>query len=114
MSKKDKNKIGVVFSTNPDFQFQFQEQEEIETPKANQQVLRIHLDRLKGGKLLTVTKGFVGQLADLEALGKALKNKCGVGGTVKEGEILLQGDHRDKVLQYLLQEGYSSTKKAGN
>ncbi len=93
MSKKN-NKDGIVFSTNKNFSF-----ESDETPGASlppqQQNLKIFLDRISGGKLVTRVHGFVGTEADLETLGKTLKQKCGVGGSTKNEEILLQGDHRD-------------------
>ena len=111
---KKKQREGVVYSTDPNFIYKYEESEEIveDLPKG-QQKLRIHLERLKGNKEATCVRGFVGTEDTLEALGKLLKTKCGVGGSVKEGEILIQGNQRDKVLQLLLTEGYAQTKKAG-
>ena len=112
MSKKIRT--GVVYSTNPDFDYQYENTEGVveDLPK-EQQKLRIHLERLKGNKDATVIRGFVGTTETLDALGKMLKTKCGVGGSVKDGEVLIQGNQRDKVLQLLITEGYSQTKKAG-
>ena len=114
MSKNKKLREGTVYSTDPDFEYQYNENTEgvEDLPKA-QQKLRIHLERLKGNKEATIVSGFVGTSETLEVLGKLLKTKCCVGGTVKEGEIQLQGNHRDKVLQLLITEGYVNTKKAG-
>lgn len=112
MSKKDKNRVNVVYSTNPDFNFEHDNQEEQSTLAPERQQLKVYLDRLGGGKMLSRVTGFVGSLDDLEALGKLLKQKCGVGGSVKEGEILIQGDHRDKIILLLTKEGYK-IKKAG-
>jgi translation initiation factor 1 len=103
---------GFVFSTNPDFSFGDNEAPETALP-ADRQVLRIWLERMKGGREATVVKGFVGPDADLEALAKQLKNKCATGGNAKEGIVIIQGDHRDKVLAFLLEQGYKNTKKAG-
>lgn len=114
MSKNKKHREGVVYSTNPDFDYEFSEDTEgVEDLPKSEQKLRIHLERLKGNKEATVIRGFVGTDTTLEALGKLLKTKCGGGGSVKEGEILIQGNHRDKVLQLLVAEGYANTKKAG-
>lgn len=114
MSKNKKQREGTVYSTNPDFEYQYSDDTEgvEDLPKA-QQKLRIHLDRLKGNKEATIVSGFVGTTETLEVLGKLLKTKCGVGGTVKDGEIQIQGNQRDKVLQLLVADGYTQTKKAG-
>ncbi len=116
MSKNKKpDQFGFVFSTNPDFQFQQEEEEQVEDLPNSKQALKIWLDRKqRKGKDVTLITGFEGTEDSLKELGKALKTKCGVGGTVKDGEILLQGDHRDKVLAYLLEQGYSKAKKAGD
>jgi translation initiation factor 1 len=115
MSKNKKpDQFGFVFSTNPDFQFQPEEEEQAEDLPNSKQPLKIWLDRKqRKGKDVTLITGFEGTEDSLKELGKALKSKCGVGGTAKDGEILLQGDHRDKVLAYLLEQGYSKAKKAG-
>ncbi|MBR5253821.1 MAG: translation initiation factor [Bacteroidales bacterium] len=107
MSKKNSNRIGVVYSTNPDFQYEEIEEFEQETLPNNQQKLYVQLDKKqRAGKQVTLITGFVGKSEDLEILGKELKNKCGVGGSVKNGEILLQGDFRQKVMDYLVQKDY--------
>jgi translation initiation factor 1 len=115
MSKNKKpDQFGFVFSTNPDFNFRPEEPEQTEDLPNNQQPLKIWLDRKqRKGKDVTLITGFVGSEESLEALAKTLKTKCGVGGSAKDGEILLQGDHRDKVLSFLLEKGYSKAKKAG-
>ena len=111
MAKSKQRKDGIMYSTNPDFKLPSGDSEE-ETLPANQQDLRIHLDRMGGGKVVSRVAGFVGNSEMLESLGKKLKHKCGVGGSVKDGFILLQGDHRDKMLKILTEEGYK-VKKAG-
>lgn len=109
-----KARLGMVYSTNPDFEYKTDEAEEMETLDPAKQDLRVWLDRKqRGGKVVTLIKGFVGREEDLQALAKLLKTKCGVGGAAKEGEILIQGDHRDRVVELLLKSGYRC-KKAGN
>ena len=113
MSKKNKF-INVVYSTNPNFNYQSEEEETQETLAANQQKLYVSIDRKqRAGKEVTLIEGFVGDEEDLKDLGKILKSKCGVGGTVKDGEILIQGNFKDKIFDLLIKEGYSQTKKKG-
>lgn len=112
MSKKN-NQGGLVYSTNPGFQLRDNEKEKQETLSATQQDLRIWIERKGGGKVATVVKGFIGNEDDLTALAKLLKTKCGVGGTAKEGIIIIQGDVRDKVLLLLEKEGYKAKKAGG-
>ena len=105
MSKK--NAIGVVYSTNPDYQYQYDDEPEAETLAPAKQRLRVSLDRHhRGGKTVTLVDGFVGTDADLQTLGKTLKARCGVGGAAKDGEIIVQGEHVEKVKQILTAEGY--------
>jgi translation initiation factor 1 len=104
-----KERLGVTYSTNPDYTFQYQDEteEEATLPK-EKQVLRISLDkRHRGGKTVTLITGFRGTSEDLTALGKFLKVKCGVGGTAKDSEIIVQGDFRQKIMDILTKEGYT-------
>lgn len=117
MAKKNndwKKRDGVVYSTSDDFEYNFGNQDDAETLTPAQQKLRVLLDKkARAGKQVTLVEGFVGTEDDLKELGKLLKNKCGVGGSAKDGEILIQGDHRDKVLQVLQQAGYGAKKSGG-
>jgi translation initiation factor 1 len=113
MSKKNKNdKYGFVYSTNPDFQFEEEQEKLQETLGTREQKLKIRLEtKHRGGKTATLINGFVGKENDLEELGKKLKNHCGTGGSAKDGEIIIQGDQRDKILQWLIKNGYEKSKK---
>lgn len=114
MSKNKKERLNVVYSTNPNFSYEFEEEEQVETLAPNQQTLYVSLDRKqRGGKEVTLVEGFVGTDDDLKDLGKILKSKCGVGGTAKDGEIIVQGSFRDKVADLLIQMGYKVKKKGG-
>lgn len=113
MAENDwKKRLGVVYSTNPDFAYREETAPEADTLEAGKQRLIVSLDRRnRGGKQVTLVSGFAGSDADLKELGKALKVKCGVGGTAKDGEITIQGDLRDKVVDLLHQMGYARAKR---
>ena len=113
MANDWKERLGVVFSTNPDFQYETDKEEQATTLAPERQNLKIWLDRLKGGRVATVVRGFVGSADDLAALGKELKKSCGVGGTAKDGEIIIQGDHRDRVVELLSKSGYRCKRAGG-
>jgi translation initiation factor 1 len=109
-----KERLGVVFSTNPDFKYESEENAAAETVPPKQQNLRVQLDKKKRkGKSVTLVTGFIGKDEDLQQLGKLLKTKCGVGGTAKNGEILIQGDFVMKVLDILVQNGYKAKRSGG-
>ncbi|WP_010228415.1 translation initiation factor [Gillisia marina] len=105
---------GFVFSTDNDFELNSDNSDDIETPEPKDQHLEAHFsNKGRGGKIVTVIKGFEGKEEDLNALGKTLKKKCGVGGSVKDGEIIIQGDVRNKVMEFLKQDGYRVKRVGG-
>ena len=106
-----KRRVGVVYSTNPDYEYSDDSQEEADTLPKNQQKLRLNMERAgRGGKTVTLVKGFVGSEDDITSLCKLLKQKCGVGGSVKDGEIIIQGDHRQRLVEILKKEGFCQAK----
>ncbi|WP_302379378.1 translation initiation factor [uncultured Alistipes sp.] len=109
-----KSRLGMVYSTNPDFEYRTDERTEPETLPPVRQQLRVWLDRKqRAGKVVTLVRGFVGREEDLAELARLLKTRCGVGGAAKQGEIIIQGDHRDRVVEILTKAGYGC-KKAGS
>jgi translation initiation factor 1 len=115
MSKKNKkHRDGIVYSTSDDFEYDYEGQEEQDTLPPSEQDLKVQLDKkARAGKKVSLVSGFIGAEDDLKDLGKMLKSKCGVGGSVKDGEILIQGDFRDKLMEVLRKDGYSKVKKVG-
>ena len=111
MKQQSKNRIDIVYSTNPDFQYRYDEPGEKATLAPSKQDLRVRLDRKnRGGKSVTLITGFEGTNDDLSTLAKDLKSKCGVGGSAKDGQIIVQGDFRDKIVDLLQQKGYKVKK----
>lgn len=114
MSKQKKERLNVVYSTNPNFSYEFDQEEVQETLEPSKQLLYVSIDRKqRGGKEVTLIEGFIGSDDDLKELGKLLKSKCGVGGTAKDGEIIVQGSFRDKIMDLLVKEGYKVKRKGG-
>ena len=112
MEKNDwKDRLIIAYSTNPDYNYHVEEEEETETIDPKQQKLRVNIEKKgRGGKTVTAISGFVGTEEDLKELGRKLKTKCGVGGAVKDGEILIQGEFKQRIIDLLKTEGYSQTK----
>lgn len=112
MKKNDwKDRLGMVYSTNPDFQFVTDDEPEAETLPKNQQRLRVRIEKNgRGGKTATIISGFIGSETDLKELGKWLKGRLGVGGCAKDGEVLVQGDFKQRVIDLLKADGYTQTK----
>lgn len=109
-----KERIDIVYSTNPNFNYDYQQDENQETLPPNQQDLKVKLDKKqRKGKSVTLVTGFIGQDENLKDLGKKIKSKCATGGSIKDGEIIIQGDFRNKVLEILINEGYK-VKLAGS
>ena len=106
-----KERLGMVYSTNPDFEYTTSAEPEEATLPADKQPLRVWIDRKhRGGKTVTLVKGFVGTEEDLSTLGRMLKSKCGVGGSAKDREIIIQGDFKQRIIELLKAEGYTQTK----
>ncbi|MEA1897109.1 MAG: translation initiation factor [Bacteroidota bacterium] len=114
MSKKNKKPVNIVYSTNPDYEYKYNEKEEMEIIPPSEQVLYVSLDRKnRKGKVVSLISGFQGPNEELKSLGKKLKSLCGTGGSAKDGEILIQGDFRDRIMEALKKEGYGVKRKGG-
>lgn len=114
MGKSKKNRVNVVYSTNPDFDYDHDDHEEEETLAPEQQQLKVWIDKKqRAGKEASVIKGFVGSSDDLKQLAKEIKQACGTGGSAKDGEIIIQGDKRDAIVSFLSKKGYKAKKAGG-
>jgi translation initiation factor 1 len=114
MAKKQKNRMNVVYSTNPNFSYEEEQEQSLDTLANNEQKLYVSIDRKnRGGKEVTLVEGYVGKDDDLKDLGKLLKTKCGVGGSAKDGEIIVQGNFRDKVMAELVKLDFIVVRKGG-
>ena len=114
MAKDWKDRLGTVYSTSDKYNYEYDNNEEQETLPENQQKLYVSIDKKnRKGKAVTLIEGFVGTTEDLKSLGKLLKSKCGVGGAIKDGEVLIQGDFRDKIIELLKSDGYIVKRKGG-
>jgi translation initiation factor 1 len=114
MAKDWKERLGMVYSTNPEYQYDYNQEEEAETLEPSKQNLKVQRDKKqRKGKTVTLITGFIGKEDDLKELGKELKSKCGVGGSVKDGEIIIQGDFVDRVMALLNEKGYKVKKVGG-
>ena len=112
MSKKKLGKDGIVFSTDPNFRLEKEGQREMETLPSSEQKLKVRLDtKQRAGKAVTLIEGYIGRQNDLEELGKKLKTYCGTGGSVKNGQVIIQGDQRTRITQWLQNNGYQYVKK---
>ena len=112
MGKNKKNRKGVMYSTNPDFEYQYENQG-MKTLSNNNQYLKVCIDKHRAGKVAVIIKDFIGTTDDLKKLGKLLKTKCGVGGSAKNGEIIIQGNVREKVMEILQKEGFHYKRVGG-
>ena len=107
-----KNKKGVIYSTNPNFQFEYDDDEQKKINN-NDQLLTLHIDKHRAGKTVIIIKGFIGSKSDLKNLGKKIKRECGVGGSVKNNDIIIQGNMREKIALILENEGIAYKKSGG-
>ena len=112
MGGNKKSRKGVMYSTNPDFDYEY-EDDKMKTLSPENQNLKVCIDKHRAGKIAVLIKGFIGSTDDLKSLGKMIKKKCGVGGGVKNGEIIIQGNVRDKVMDLLENEGYNYKRVGG-